>query len=128
MKTFRPQNNNLKPFKKGKSGNPAGRPKGARNKLGEMLLADLCELHEQVGLQAIQKVIAERPQDYLKVVVRLLPKEVQVPASKLKTMSDDELDEALERIDRLLSAGATSPDLSPNKRPGPRQPRKGRET
>jgi hypothetical protein len=37
----RPQNNYLKTVKPGEIRNPAGRPKGSRNKLGEDFVADL---------------------------------------------------------------------------------------
>lgn len=37
--TEKKQRSNLKPFKPGQSGNPAGRPKGTRNKLSENFVA-----------------------------------------------------------------------------------------
>ena len=42
---------NLIPFKPGQSGNPRGRPKGARNKLGEDFLAGLYDTSRQMGRQ-----------------------------------------------------------------------------
>lgn len=58
-----------------KPGNP-GRPKGARNKLGEKFLEDMLAAWEDKGIGAIERVIIERPQDFLKVVASILPKEI----------------------------------------------------
>jgi hypothetical protein len=44
---------NLKPFKPGQSGNPKGRPKGARNRLGTQFLEALEADFNQFGPQAI---------------------------------------------------------------------------
>ncbi len=59
-----------------KAGNP-GRPVGSRNKLGEEFLKDMLSAWQADGIDAIRRVIAERPQDFLKVVASILPKEVQ---------------------------------------------------
>lgn len=64
------------PFQPGQSGNPAGRPKGARSKLGEKFLEDLLASWETSGVAAIAKVIEEKPDQYLKVVASILPKEI----------------------------------------------------
>lgn len=63
-----------------KPGNP-GRPKGARNKLGEAFLEDLLTAWTDKGIEAIQRVIIERPQDFLKVVASILPKEITAEIS-----------------------------------------------
>lgn len=63
-------------FQPGKSGNPAGRPKGARSKLGEAFLQKLLEDFEQHGTIAIETTRAKKPDQYLKVIASILPKEI----------------------------------------------------
>jgi Family of unknown function (DUF5681) len=58
-------------FKPGQSGNPAGRPKGSRNKVSEKLLEALASDFDAHGQDVIEKVRAERPADYLKIVASL---------------------------------------------------------
>jgi len=67
------------PFKPGQSGNPAGRPKGARSKLGEAFIDALLKDWETNGIQAIIDMRDDKPADYVKVVASLLPKEVSGP-------------------------------------------------
>lgn len=62
-----------RPFQPGQG----GRPKGARNKLGEAFVAALADHFAQNGANAIQRVWQERPQDYLKVIGNVVPKELQ---------------------------------------------------
>lgn len=65
-----------RPFKPGQSGNPAGRPKGARSKLGEAFVDALLSDWQENGVKAIIDMRKERPGDYVKVVASLLPKEI----------------------------------------------------
>lgn len=65
-------------IKPGEVRNPHGRPKGSRHKLGEDFLRKLQQDFASHGEEVIQKVRGERPQDYLKVVASILPKEIEL--------------------------------------------------
>jgi Family of unknown function (DUF5681) len=82
-------------FKPGQSGNPAGRPKGSRNKVSEKLLEALASDFDAHGQDVIEKVRAERPADYLKIVASLVPKQMEIDdlrtSRKAEDLSDDEL-------------------------------------
>lgn len=80
------------------AGNP-GRPKGARNKLGEDFINALHDDFQTGGVAAIQAVRTERPHEYLKVIASLLPKELKVTTES--DLTDDQLDQ---RIRQLASA------------------------
>ena len=69
---------NLKPFKPGQSGNPKGRPKGARNRLGTQFLEALEADFNQFGPQAIVLMRERKPDIYIRVVAGLLPKEANI--------------------------------------------------
>ena len=56
-------------------GNP-GRPKGSRNKLGEVFVTAMLKDFETYGTGAIELARMEDPLGYVKVVAGLLPKEV----------------------------------------------------
>ena len=61
-------------FKPGQSGNPAGRPKGARSKLSEAFLLALSDDFEANGMAAVERVRDDKPEAYLNVIGRLMPK------------------------------------------------------
>ena len=65
-------------FKPGESGNPAGRPKGSRNKLTEDFVKTLADDFEEHGEQAIRDVREGHPQVYVRVVADLVPKNVKM--------------------------------------------------
>lgn len=84
-----------------KPGNP-GRPKGARNKLGEAFLEDMLAAWESQGPAAIQTVIDKRPQDFLRVVASILPRDINLNVSQLDTMTDEQLVERIRKLDSAI--------------------------
>lgn len=81
-----------------------GRPKGARNKLGEAFLEAMLADFTQHGQAAIEVVRAEKPDQYLKVIASILPKEMNLNVTdQLSEMSDDELAERARRLARDLA-------------------------
>jgi hypothetical protein len=91
-------------FLTGNSG--GGRPKGSRNQLGEAFVADLYADWQANGADTIARVREERPQDYLKVLASILPKDVNLNVSRFDHMTEAELDAEITRL-----------DLAPEKRP-----------
>lgn len=68
---------NLAPaWKKGQSGNPAGRPKSARSQLTEDFLKALAADFVTHGVGAISKMRDEKAVDYIKVIASVIPKEL----------------------------------------------------
>jgi hypothetical protein len=109
-----PQKQPGQPWKPGQSGNPAGRPKGSRNKFSEEFINDFYADWLAGGADAIRRTREERPSDYLKVAVAILPKQVKVEHG-FETMTDEQIRERIAAIDRAIAeqfgiaAGATEP-------------------
>jgi hypothetical protein len=93
-------------FKPGQSGNPKGREKGSRNKLGEAFIQALYADFDQHGVKAIRQVREDRPHEYLKVVASILPKELNVNTRQVEEMSDDELAAGIAALQSILAAQA----------------------
>lgn len=81
-------------FKPGQSGNPAGRPVGARHKLGTLFLEEMLKDFDKHGPSVIEAVRTEKPDQYLKVVASILPKEIEAGENLSNVLED-----ILSRID-----------------------------
>lgn len=66
----------MPPWQPGQSGNPAGRPKGARSKLSEDFFKALQADFAKHGAETIVAMREERPADYVKAIASLQTKEV----------------------------------------------------
>ena len=65
-------------FRPGQSGNPAGRPKGSRNKINERTLEQLRALTQgQDGADSLKGLRDDDPTAFWRIVAGLLPKQAE---------------------------------------------------
>jgi Family of unknown function (DUF5681) len=67
-------------WKPGQSGNPKGRPKGARSHLSEDFLRDLHDLWVVSGPEILRAAAAENPSKVVATIASLLPRDVNLKA------------------------------------------------
>lgn len=90
-------------FKPGQSGNPAGRPRGSRNKLADAFIEALAADFDRYGIKAIEDSRAESPIQYVKVIASLLPKDVNLNVNNADDLSDAELAERIRNLATQLA-------------------------
>ena len=95
-------------FKAGQSGNPNGRPKGARNKLTTEFFEDFYGAWQEHGAQALKDVAEKNPKDFVRAAAMLMPKEFEIK-SPLNELSDAELADLIVAVRTLVDASATEP-------------------
>jgi hypothetical protein len=92
-------------FQPGQSSNPAGRPKGGRNKLSENLLKVLADDFDSHGRGAIEKLRESDPGQYVRMIVSILPKRVENRCSELlvERLPDEELARIIRETRQVLA-------------------------
>jgi Family of unknown function (DUF5681) len=90
-----PQDTQWKP---GQSGNPAGRPKGARSRLSEKLIARLEAHFDQTGDELIAAACIDSPSTVL--MISLVPKQQAEKVNPFDELTDAEL----EQLERWIEA------------------------
>jgi hypothetical protein len=76
-------------FISGNSG--GGRPRGARNKLGEQFIEALFDDWQKYGATTIERVREQKPDQYLKVIASILPRDISLNVDPDEHLSDDQI-------------------------------------
>lgn len=90
-------------FKPGNRANPGGKPVGARNKLQGDFMNALAADFEENGAAAIVACRTEKPEQYIRVIASLMPKELEVKRP-LEDLTDDELAAGVAALQRLIDS------------------------
>jgi len=86
---------------------PGGSPEATRRAFNKRFLLDLAEDWQQHGREVFKRVRRESPASYLKVCAMLVPREMKVEHSGgVKAMTDEQVEQAIEAIQTMLSARA----------------------
>lgn len=102
-------------FKPGVSGNPAGRPRGSRNRLADSFVADLAAAWNEHGEAALKACALDHPEKFCRIVADLMPRDLNV------SVAVDVADFATKFRSALALLGNETPPRQP-RRPLPGQP------
>ena len=94
---------NLKPYQPGQSGNPGGKPVGARNRLQAKFLNDLADDYEAEGKKAIIACRTEDPVAYVRAIIALMPKELEIKRP-LEELNDADIAAAIALLRSTITA------------------------
>lgn len=101
---YKPQRTKTGTFAKGWSGNPGGDGGRARRVLNTSTIRELQRAFDRGGRRAIEKVMKQQPALFLKMLVLLVPREMEVTHSNaIKSMSDEQIEAAIEVIQSMLA-------------------------
>jgi hypothetical protein len=96
-----------RPFQPGQSGNPGGGLGRARQQLNIDTIAAMQEAFARGGKEAVNKVMKNSPAIFLKLLVLLVPRELQVEhKGGVKAMTDEQIEATIEAIQGMLAARA----------------------
>src|SRR5262249_35066018 len=85
-------------------GNPGGSPDRARKALNAETIAELHKAFRRGGAKAIDKVMKNNPAMFLKLLVLLVPREMQVEQSGgIKAMTTEQIERSIELIKEILA-------------------------
>ncbi|MGX1363449.1 DUF5681 domain-containing protein [Bradyrhizobium elkanii] len=98
-------------WKQGQSGNPLGRPQGARSKFSEAACADALADWTTHGKTTLARVREDDPSTYLRVLFSIIPKDIAVSIEQRNGPLDSEEMRTMRRLVEVIrAAGATGLD------------------
>lgn len=89
-------------FMPGQSGNPGGKPVGARNQIQGDFLRELSEDFKAHGRSAIEAMRRKDPSGYVRTVAALLPKTIEVSTS-MDDLNDETIDRAILAVRSIVA-------------------------
>ena len=92
-------------FKPSESGNPGGKPKGARNRIQGAFLNALADDFDNHGKRAIEDAREKDPMGYVKAIVALMPKQFE-QTTPMEDLTDAELTAGIALLRARLTGGA----------------------
>jgi hypothetical protein len=99
-------------FAKGVSGNLGGNAQRTRHALNADTIREMHLAFRRGGRKAIEKVMTQQPAIFLKLLVLLVPRELQIEhKGGVKAMTDEQLEQGIEAIQQMLAerdAGASA--------------------
>lgn len=81
---------------------PSGRPKRAKKTLGDDFLVAVRADFRAHGAGVIAKVRTEKPDQYLKIALSVLPKGSDIDTNSLDALSDDEIRQRIHGLEAVL--------------------------
>jgi hypothetical protein len=99
-----PGNPNWQP---GRSGNPSGRPLGARQRIAEKMLADLADVWQRRGAEVLERLADEEPSKLAALGFGLLPKDIfmKVEWQPPRGLTQDDHRQLVGLLDAIEAAG-----------------------
>lgn len=97
-------------FKPGQSGNPLGRPQGARSKFSEAACADALADWTGTGADTLERVRLTDPSTYLRVLFSIIPKDIAVSIENRTGPMDSAEMQMMRRLVGLIQATANAVD------------------
>jgi hypothetical protein len=91
----------LRPWQPGQSGNPAGRPKGAKSEFTEQFWRDIRDAWRDGGADAIRRMMRDMPDKFVVVAASKIPQEVETTTTTYVIVAPEASTSTQEWLDSL---------------------------
>lgn len=109
-------------FQPGVSANPGGKPVGARNSLNAKFLKALSEDFDAGGSAAIALCRETDPSAYVRALIALQPKELEITRDPFANMTEEQLDAAILAVRAAIDASHSAREAEVGQQAGELQP------